>query len=104
MLGLLLVMAAGLEVGGDAAIRHGLARASWPWMALGVSSLGFYGFLVNAGPTADFGRLMGVYIAVFFVVSQLINAAAFGGRPSSSLLVGGVLIAVGGVVIQLGGR
>jgi len=104
MLGLLLVVAAALEVGGDAAIRHGLGRASFAWMTLGVVSLGAYGFLVNAGRVADFGRLMGAYIAVFFVVSQVINAVALGGRPSPSLLVGGALIAAGGIVIQLGGR
>jgi len=104
MLALLLVVAAALEVGGDAAVRHGLGRGSLVWMALGVVSLGAYGFLVNAGRVADFGRLMGAYIAVFFVVSQVINGVAFGGRPSPSLLLGGALIAAGGMVIQLGGR
>ena len=45
---------------------------------------------------------MGTYIAVFFVVSQLIGMLAFGERPSARLLVGGALIVAGGIWIQLG--
>ena len=97
-----LVLAAVLEVGGDAAIRHGLLRASPSWLVVGALALVSYGFVVNANRLIDFGRLMGLYIVVFFVVSQVINATAFGGRPSVSVLVGGALIVIGGVVIQLG--
>src|SRR5213593_4092329 len=67
MLGLL-VLAAALEVGGDAAIRHGLLRASWPWLLVGALGLTAYGLVVNANRLIDFGRLMGLYIAVLFVV------------------------------------
>jgi small multidrug resistance family-3 protein len=63
-----------------------------------------YGVVVNANRAIDFGRLMGLYIAVFFVVSQVLAFAIFGGRPTPSLLVGGVLIVAGGLVIQLGLR
>jgi len=102
MLGLL-VLAAALEVGGDAAIRHGLLRASWPWLLVGALGLTAYGF-VNANRLIDFGRLMGVYIAVFVVVSQVLSVIFFGERPSPSLLLGCVLIIGGGIVIQLGAR
>src|SRR5262249_61365172 len=98
-----LELAAVLEVGGAAAIRHGLLRAAPSWLAAGAFALVSYGFVVNANRLIDFGRLMGLYIVVFFVVSQVIDAAAFGGRPSPSLLVGGALIVIGGAVIQLGG-
>src|SRR5262245_49560076 len=103
MLGTLLalVVAAFLEVGGDAAIRRGLSGARL-WLALGSVALVAYGFVVNASRTVEFGRLMGVYIAVFFLVSQAISIAGFGERPSMSLVLGGILIVAGGAVIQLG--
>jgi len=103
MLGLL-VLAAALEVGGDAAIRHGLLRASWPWLLVGALGLTAYGLVVNANRLIDFGRLMGVYIAVFVVVSQVLSVMFFGERPSPSLLSGCLLIIGGGIVIQLGAR
>jgi drug/metabolite transporter superfamily protein YnfA len=104
MLALLLLVAALLEVGGDAAIRRGLASPSTTWLVAGLAMLGAYGCVVNANRTLDFGSLMGIYIVVFFVVSQILGLAIFGDRPSPSLLVGGALIVVGGVVIQAGTR
>jgi drug/metabolite transporter superfamily protein YnfA len=99
-----LVIAAVLEIGGDAAIRNGLVRSQWPWLAAGIGLLGAYGFVVNGNPAIDFGKLLGLYIAVFFVVSQVISAVAFGERPSRALLVGGALIITGGLVILVGDR
>jgi drug/metabolite transporter superfamily protein YnfA len=101
---MILTLAALLEIGGDAAIRHGLVRATWMWMAIGCLSLVAYGFTVNANRTVDFGRLLGSYIAVLFVVSQVAGWAIFGERPSVSLLSGGALIVAGGLLIQLGSR
>jgi small multidrug resistance family-3 protein len=97
-----LVVAAMLEIGGDAAIRHGLVRSAWPWMVIGSAALATYGFVVNTSRAIEFNRLMGVYIAVFFVVSQATGWALFGERPSTALIVGGTLIVVGGLVIQSG--
>ena len=104
MLALLLLVAALLEVGGDAAVRRGLTSPSTTWLAVGLAMLGAYGCVVNANRTLDFGSLMGLYIVVFFIVSQILGAAMFGHRPSPSLLCGGALIVAGGVVIQLGTR
>jgi drug/metabolite transporter superfamily protein YnfA len=104
MLALFLVVAAVLEVGGDAAIRHGLTLPSRMWLLAGVLLLGAYGWVVNLNRALDFGSLMGLYIAVFFVVSQVLSVVVFGERPSPSLLLGGALIVGGGLVIQLGGR
>ena len=95
-----LVLAATFEVGGDAAIRHGLARSGWPAMLAGAILLVAYGFVVNTNRTIDFGRLMGLYIVTFFVVSQVSSVVVFGERPSLGLLVGGALIVAGGLVIQ----
>jgi drug/metabolite transporter superfamily protein YnfA len=104
MLALLLVVAALLEVGGDAAVRRGMTSPSTTWIVAGLAMLGAYGCVVNANRALEFGRLMGLYIVVFFVVSQVLGAAMFANRPSPSLLCGGALIVAGGVVIQLGTR
>jgi len=100
----MLVVAALLEIGGDGVIRTGLARSSWALLAAGVTLLGLYGFAVNFERAIDFGRLMGTYIAVFFVVSQLLSFVVFDERPPASLTLGGALIVSGGLVIHLGAR
>ncbi len=99
---LALILAAALELGGDAAVRRGLVESAWLWLVLGAVTLVGYGFVVNLNRSIEFGRLMGLYIAVFFVTSQVVSFAFFGERPSLSLLAGGALIVAGGVVIQLG--
>src|SRR5438093_1669152 len=100
----LLLLAATLEIGGDAAIRHGLIRSAWLSLALGAASVVAYGLVVNQNRVIDFGRLMGLYIAVFFVVSQLLAFLWFRETPPPSLLLGGALIVCGGLVIQFAGR
>ena len=101
---LVLVLAAVLEIGGDAAIRHGLARSGPPALLGGSLLLVAYGFLVNTNRSLDFGRLMGTYIAVFFLVSQVVAWLLFRERPATAVLVGGTLIVLGGLVIQASGR
>lgn len=96
---LVLAVAAGLEVGGDALARAGLRGR--PALLLAAAAVLFaYGVVVNLS-RLDFGRLLGIYIAVFFLVSQAVAWAAFGDRMRPSLLVGGALIVAGGVVLTL---
>jgi small multidrug resistance family-3 protein len=57
-----------------------------------------YGYTVNA-PGWDFGRLLGIYIVLLFVVAQIVSWLAFGQRPGTALLIGGALIVAGGIVI-----
>lgn len=95
----MLIGAAILEVGGDALIRFGLNGARG-WIFAGAASLTFYGVVVNQG-ALDFGRLMGAYIAIFFVVSQVIAVAFFHQAPSRSTLAGGSLIVAGGLLMML---
>ena len=99
---LALVLAAALEIGGDAAIRHGLGRSGWMPVALGAVLLVAYGLVVNLDRSIAFGRVMGLYIVVFFVVSQVVSLVMFGEWPSGMMLVGGALIVAGGIVIRLG--
>jgi drug/metabolite transporter superfamily protein YnfA len=98
---IVLAAAAAAEIVGDLGMRLGLAGRVWGY-ALGVVLLSAYGLLVNQ-PALAFGRVLGLYIAVFFVMSQIIAFTALGERPSASLLVGGALIVAGGLVIHFAG-
>ena len=95
----ILVLAAALEVGGDALIRIGLRGPAY-WLAAGAVILFAYGVLVNQGGV-DFNRLMGIYIAIFFVVSQVISLVLFKQVPDDRILVGGGFIVAGGLLILL---
>jgi hypothetical protein len=99
---LVLTFAAILEAGGDALARSGLHAHAMPlrlgFFALGAIVLFAYGVTVNL-PNWDFGRLLGVYVAMFFVVAQLINLIAFGIRPGLPIYCGGALIVAGGMVM-----
>jgi small multidrug resistance family-3 protein len=98
----LLTLAAVLEAGGDALVRSGLHAPSLAsrigFMAVGAAVLFAYGVSVNLPPW-DFGRLLGVYVALFFVVAQLINFFAFGIKPPLPIYCGGLLIISGGLLI-----
>ncbi len=99
---LLLTVSAALEVGGDALVRTGLHGRSLAmrvgFLALGAAVLFAYGVVVNLPPW-DFGRLLGVYVALFFVVAQVVNAVFFGVSPSVPVMAGGALIVAGGIVV-----
>jgi small multidrug resistance family-3 protein len=94
-----LLAAALFEVGGDALTRVGL-RDRPIFLAAGALVLFAYGIVVNQG-RLGFGRLMGVYIAVFFLVSQIIAFAFFREVPGHKTIAGGLLIVIGGAVIML---
>lgn len=93
----LLALAALLECGGDALIRLGLRGARWS-LVVGAVALVVYGFVVNLARW-DFNRLMGAYIAVFFVVSQLLAVLLFRERLQTPAYVGGALIVAGGLIL-----
>ena len=101
---LLLLLAAGLEVGGDAIVRVGLKNHAGvgqvALIALGGAVLLAYGIFVNIAP-ADFGRLLGIYVVLFYIVAQVVNLVFFGIRPGPSIFTGGALIIAGGLVITL---
>jgi small multidrug resistance family-3 protein len=68
------------------------------WFCAGVAILGGYGLFVNL-PQWDFGKLLGVYVALFFLVAQIVAKVRFGQSPTTPILVGGTLIVGGGLVI-----
>jgi drug/metabolite transporter (DMT)-like permease len=57
---------------------------------------------VNLNRAVDFSTLMGVYIVMFFVVSQIIAVAFLGERAAPMTLLGGAFIVVGGLIVQYG--
>ena len=95
----ILVLAALLEVGGDALIRIGL-RGPGYWIVAGALTLFAYGVMVNLSGV-DFNRLMGIYIAVFFLVSQTISFIVFKQLPDDRMILGGSFIITGGLLILL---
>jgi hypothetical protein len=93
----MLTGAAILEVGGDALVRMGLHRHALALLA-GAACLVTYGVVVNLGGL-DFGRLMGVYIVVFFVVSQIIALLLFGQFPTARAALAGALMLMAAAVL-----
>ncbi len=98
---LIFIAAATLEVAGDAVIRKGL-RGSIVWFIIaGFLMLGGYGMVVNTVKW-DFSRLLGVYVAVFAVVSVLAGRFVFRETIPASTWLGLAIIVAGGAVIQSG--
>jgi small multidrug resistance family-3 protein len=100
---LFLLAAAFLEVLGDSFFQSALHRPSstprWVLYAGGAAILSFYGFVVNL-PHWDFGKLLGVYVAFFFVAAQIVAWIRFHQKLSLPTLVGGSMIVVGGFLIS----
>ena len=100
---LLLTAAALLESGGDALVRKGLGLSGLPrglFFGAGTLVLFIYGVTVNLPPW-DFGKLLGVYVVLFFVAAQVINYFVFHQSPTMPILVGGALIVAGGLTMTL---
>jgi multidrug transporter EmrE-like cation transporter len=100
---LVFVGAAVLEVGGDAAVRRGLRSPSWPFAVAGCLMLAGYGLLINL-VRWDFSKLLGVYVAVFAVLSVLCGRFVFREDVPIATWAGLALIVLGGLVIQFGSR
>ena len=69
-------------------------------VVVGAVSLMAYGLVVNA-PRWEFGRLLGVYVVLFFLLAQVVARVRFGQTPSLAVVVGGGLIVAGGVIITV---
>ena len=98
---LLLALAAFLESGGDALVRKGLLAGGMSrgfWFIAGAVVLFTYGVVVNL-PNWDFGRMLGVYVSLFFVAAQVISYFVFHQPPTMPVLVGGTFILAGGLIM-----
>ncbi len=100
---LVFVGAAILEVGGDAVVRKGLRGSSLTIILTGCATLGCYGVVVNIVKW-DFSKLLGVYVAVFAVISILFGRFVFRETIPNSTWIGLMVIVCGAMIIQFGDK
>ena len=97
-----LVVATTAEATGDALVRVGLyGHGVWPragFFVAGAALLFGYGLSLNLAP-AEFGRVVGMYIATLFIVWQVVNFVAFRSLPTLPVVIGGTLIVFGGSIV-----
>jgi small multidrug resistance family-3 protein len=98
---LILILAAVLEVAGDAVIRKGLRAGGVALVVAGLVVLGSYGVVVNI-LNVDFSRLLGAYVGVFAVVSVLAGYVVFGDRVAGTTWAGLGIILAGSALIHYG--
>ena len=97
------VGAAILEVGGDAIVRKGLRGGGLIIVLAGCGVLGGYGVVVNIVKW-DFSKLLGVYVAVFAMVSVLFGRFMFKENIPGATWIGLAVIVTGAMIIQFGSR
>ena len=97
-----LAFAAFLEAWGDSFFQVGFYRSSGTGRVLAIVAgavvLAAYGSLVNV-PRWDFGKLLGVYVVLFFLMAQLLNKVRFHHSPTTPIYAGGALIVAGGLIV-----
>ncbi len=97
-----LSVAAFLEAWGDSWFQTGFYRSSGAGRVAAIVAgsvvLALYGAAVNV-PRWDFGKLIGVYVVLFFLIAQLLVRVRFGQMPTVPIYCGGALIVAGGLVI-----
>jgi len=98
---LVFIAAAILEVGGDAVVRKGLRGSGLIIIMLGFVMLGCYGVVVNMVKW-DFSKLLGVYVAIFALVSILFGRFVFKETIPVATWAGLCVIMCGGMIIQFG--
>lgn len=97
-----LVLAAYLEVQGDACFQAGLYRSSGVkqvgWFVTGALVLICYSLFLNSSKI-DFGKLLGVYVVLFFLIAQIVAMLQFHQSPTKPIYLGGTFIAIGGLIM-----
>jgi len=99
-----IVAATVFEAIGDSVMRIALNYHVMPGriflFALATLLLAMYGASLNLAPV-EFSEATGIYIASLFVAFQAANYVFFHQKPSSAVLVGGVLIVAGAIVVAV---
>jgi hypothetical protein len=99
-----LIAATSLEATGDALVRLGINQNQWLVRCLlfvaGAILLFGYGLSVNLAPI-EFGRVVGLYIAMLFIMWQTVNWIVFQVLPVTPVVVGGFFIILGGAIVTL---
>ncbi len=57
-----------------------------------------YSLFLNTS-RVDFGKLLGIYVVLFFVVAQIVAKFKFDQSPTPPIYAGGILIVLGGLVM-----
>ncbi len=101
----LFVLAATIfEAAGDALLRVAIHSHAWPirigYFVTGAVLLTMYGTSLNVAPV-EFGKVVGLYVALLYIVFQVTNYIAFKAKPTLPVLLGGVLIVAGGLLVIL---
>ncbi|WP_419803941.1 hypothetical protein [Terriglobus sp.] len=101
----LFVLAATIfEAAGDALLRNAIHSHVWSirigYFLTGAVLLTLYGTSLNLAPV-EFGKVVGLYVALLYIVFQVTNYIAFKAKPTLPVLVGGVLIVAGGLLTIL---
>jgi len=100
---LIFIGAAILEVGGDAVVRKGLRGSNLMIIIIGFAVLGSYGIVVNMVKW-DFSKLLGVYVAIFALISILFGRFVFQENIALTTWIGLMVIICGAMIIQFGNR
>ena len=98
---LIFIGAAILEVGGDAVVRKGLRGSGLIIVMTGFAMLGCYGIVVNMVKW-DFSKMLGVYVAIFALISILFGRFVFKETIPAATWIGLSVIMCGGMIIQFG--
>jgi drug/metabolite transporter superfamily protein YnfA len=100
---LIFIGAAFLEVGGDAIVRKGLRGNNLAIIVIGCVMLGSYGIVVNTVKW-DFSKLLGVYVAIFALISVLFGRFVFRENIPNATWLGLIIIICGALIIQFGNK
>ncbi|HEY5039267.1 MAG TPA: hypothetical protein VIJ93_09375 [bacterium] len=100
---LILTLAALLEAGGDALMRMGLKQGRLIGFVLGAIALIGYGLVVNL-PDWGFGRLLGIYLCLFFIISQVLAVLVFHETLGAPRLWAGGLILIAGLILTFSSK
>ena len=97
-----LIVATTMEVSGDAIVRlalhdHQTSTRACLFVAGTLLLLG-YGCFLNLAPI-EFGQVVGLYIAILFLMWQVINYIFFRTIPTVPIACGGAMIVAGGLVV-----
>lgn len=97
-----LAVAAFLETWGDSFFQAAFYRSTGLvrvlLLAVGTVVLGLYASIVNI-PRWHFGKLLGIYVVLFFLATQLLARIRFGQVPSPPIYFGGAMMVIGGAIM-----
>ncbi len=68
------------------------------WFAAGTIVLVGYSLFLNSSGV-DFGKLLGIYVVLFFLIAQVVARVQFHQSPSNPIYLGGAFVVAGGLIM-----